>query len=258
MSKTETPSSSASSGVKPQRKQKAFLCEQDVLQIYSNRPLRDEDGTFLPSTSRSKELADMYKVSDKTVRDIWNRRSWGKVTRPLWSEAEVAAVQSQERSLLSSSSQDKSIVLARTRAPGRPRGSHDTVKRRKEPEEHDQEPSVQEEEEEVESEQDDAEEEVRKTEEDPFSIDWQAAKVAFDLSTMVSAMDMATPAGVLLALPLPSSALFLPRFSAAGADATAAVEAGGWSMADEQAEDVAVWKAKMLCEYAAEYAANYA
>ncbi len=38
--------------------------------------------------SRSIELGKLYNVSDKTIRDIWNRRTWTFATRHLWSPTE--------------------------------------------------------------------------------------------------------------------------------------------------------------------------
>ena len=34
-------------------------------------------------------IASRYNVSPKTVRDIWNRRTWCNATRSLWSASEV-------------------------------------------------------------------------------------------------------------------------------------------------------------------------
>ena len=34
-------------------------------------------------------LASRYNVSPKTIRDIWNRRTWVVATRSLWSPSEV-------------------------------------------------------------------------------------------------------------------------------------------------------------------------
>lgn len=38
-----------------------------------------------------KAVAPRFAVSAKTVREIWSGRSWTRVTRPEWSQAEIAA-----------------------------------------------------------------------------------------------------------------------------------------------------------------------
>lgn len=104
---------------------RASLSQTAVLEIFSSRPRRSQDGVFLPSTATSKELAKKFNIADKTVRDIWNRRSWAKVTRELWTDAEVKAEATGENAT------DGELVAAKTRQPGRPRGAIDTVSRKK-------------------------------------------------------------------------------------------------------------------------------
>ena len=38
----------------------------------------------------AKRLAHRFGVAPRTVRDIWNLRTWVETTRPLWSSADVA------------------------------------------------------------------------------------------------------------------------------------------------------------------------
>mmetsp|Transcript_45378 Transcript_45378/g.106553 ORF Transcript_45378/g.106553 Transcript_45378/m.106553 type:complete len:182 (+) Transcript_45378:94-639(+) len=67
-----------------------YLNEQSVLEIFACRPLRcRKTGGLVQSTSTCRELARRYKVSDNTVRGIWSRRSWVKVTRPFWTAEEL-------------------------------------------------------------------------------------------------------------------------------------------------------------------------
>lgn len=54
--------------------------------IYQQRP-RDA-GTKYGSMAAAAKLGEVYDVSPKTIRDIWNRKSWVKATRPLWTERE--------------------------------------------------------------------------------------------------------------------------------------------------------------------------
>jgi hypothetical protein len=50
------------------------------------------------SQDLSSKLADRFGVSPKTVRNIWNLRTWAETTRPLWSPAEVARGANKRRS----------------------------------------------------------------------------------------------------------------------------------------------------------------
>jgi hypothetical protein len=52
---------------------RSVLTESEVREIYAKRA-----GTLGGYTAVS--LARIYKVSDKTVRDIWCGRSWGRIT----------------------------------------------------------------------------------------------------------------------------------------------------------------------------------
>mmetsp|Transcript_13984 Transcript_13984/g.28924 ORF Transcript_13984/g.28924 Transcript_13984/m.28924 type:complete len:362 (+) Transcript_13984:427-1512(+) len=105
------------------------LSLENVLEIFNNRPLRfEQDQTFVPSPRTSRRLANQFRISDRAVRDIWNRRSWRDVTQQLWSLAEVAAdpdaAPSVDPSVLSQ------VRPAQVRRPGRPRGAADSYDRR--------------------------------------------------------------------------------------------------------------------------------
>eukprot|EP00286_Rhodomonas_abbreviata_P024782 CAMPEP_0181301304 /NCGR_PEP_ID=MMETSP1101-20121128/7349_1 /TAXON_ID=46948 /ORGANISM="Rhodomonas abbreviata, Strain Caron Lab Isolate" /LENGTH=185 /DNA_ID=CAMNT_0023406593 /DNA_START=44 /DNA_END=601 /DNA_ORIENTATION=+ len=104
------------------------LSDDAVLLIFAERPMRNEDDqTFVTSTKCIQELADYYGIQPRTVRDIWNRRSWGKVTRPAWSIQEIAS-DPNERALLDETLL-QAITPARCRKRGRPHGAKDTNKR---------------------------------------------------------------------------------------------------------------------------------
>lgn len=126
------PAQSPSDGAQtPRRPRRGSLAIPAVLEVYASRPARTTDGMFVPSTEWCKEVAKKFEVSDKTIREIWNRKSWSKVTRPLWTEAEVAAEQeaiSQTNDGISGHG-DGERAIAKTRQPGRPRGAKDTVRR---------------------------------------------------------------------------------------------------------------------------------
>eukprot|EP00960_Hanusia_phi_P040069 754228-Hanusia_phi.AAC.3 len=62
----------------------------------------------------SSLVAAKYGISSKTVRDIWDRRTWAEATIELWTDREREEYEAQER-----------------RNPGRPPGSKDTKPRKK-------------------------------------------------------------------------------------------------------------------------------
>eukprot|EP00961_Rhodomonas_salina_P298044 3937745-Rhodomonas_salina.2 len=111
------------SGSPAQRTRKyGLLSEEAVLQIFMRRPSRNVDGVFEPSSGSSHRLAAMYGVSERSIREIWNRRCWANLTRPLMTDAEVAAKFGAKES-----SEDVH-GLAKQRRVGRPKGSKSTRK----------------------------------------------------------------------------------------------------------------------------------
>ena len=44
----------------------------------------------------ANRLACRYGVAPRTVRDIWNLRTWAEATRPLWSSADFARAAKKE------------------------------------------------------------------------------------------------------------------------------------------------------------------
>eukprot|EP00961_Rhodomonas_salina_P195019 2632963-Rhodomonas_salina.1 len=62
---------------------RGYLTEKSVLEIFALRPRRSlVTGATPPNPVKSRMLASQYNVSNKTVRDIWNRNSWSKLTEP--------------------------------------------------------------------------------------------------------------------------------------------------------------------------------
>ena len=64
---------------------RAVLSYADVIEIFK---CRKQNPTIRQSKSAS-ELATIFKISPKTVRDIWNRRTWICETKPLWSAGDT-------------------------------------------------------------------------------------------------------------------------------------------------------------------------
>lgn len=101
---------------------KAKLSATDALEIFSVRPARKEgDQTYVPSSTISYTLADRFNVGERTIRDIWNRRSWRDVTRPLWTLSELAA--DPATSGLMQKSVLEQVMPAQPRKPGRPKAT---------------------------------------------------------------------------------------------------------------------------------------
>ena len=60
------------------------LTEEDVATIFQARLERSGGRSHVAS-----KLAERFGVASRTVRDIWNLKTWVKTTRPLWSNAEI-------------------------------------------------------------------------------------------------------------------------------------------------------------------------
>jgi len=53
------------------------LTPENVVAIFNERPHRSRcDQPFTPCTHFTRQLADDYNICERTIRDIWNRRSW--------------------------------------------------------------------------------------------------------------------------------------------------------------------------------------
>eukprot|EP00961_Rhodomonas_salina_P116512 1568356-Rhodomonas_salina.1 len=66
---------------------KKYLTKQSVLEIFAARPRpTDAAGDKVTKHEKSLELANKYGVSNKTIQQIWNRKSWVKLTQRLFNE----------------------------------------------------------------------------------------------------------------------------------------------------------------------------
>ena len=61
-----------------------ILTEEEVTTIFQARLERSGRRCQLAS-----KLAERFGIASRTVRDIWNLKTWVKTTRPLWSNAEI-------------------------------------------------------------------------------------------------------------------------------------------------------------------------
>jgi hypothetical protein len=84
---------SQSSDVATRARPRAVLTAEQAVEIYRRRPqivpsvlMHDQI-----SSGRTLHVAMHFGVSPKTVRDIWNRRSWAPETRHLWTPGEKPA-----------------------------------------------------------------------------------------------------------------------------------------------------------------------
>jgi hypothetical protein len=61
------------------------------MQIYESRPRSESEKCITSAASRSQQTAEKYNVNAKTIRDIWNRITWIKATRSLWTDEVILA-----------------------------------------------------------------------------------------------------------------------------------------------------------------------
>mmetsp|Transcript_34889 Transcript_34889/g.54535 ORF Transcript_34889/g.54535 Transcript_34889/m.54535 type:complete len:185 (+) Transcript_34889:79-633(+) len=95
--------------------------------IFAMRPPRKDDTMEFDASAGPKptEVGRMFGVSSKVVRDIWNRKTWARATRHLWSPLEIAASVAQETGV------GGATPMAKVRKPGRPAGAKDGMPRKK-------------------------------------------------------------------------------------------------------------------------------
>lgn len=109
-----------------------ILTAEQAVEIYTKRNLKGS--SHATSSCISNEVAEQYGVNSKTIRDIWNRATWVKATRPLWTEEEEALYVRAETNANAASEGGPARpgaenaasgdgVVKRTR--GRPKGSRD-------------------------------------------------------------------------------------------------------------------------------------
>eukprot|EP00961_Rhodomonas_salina_P080260 1079451-Rhodomonas_salina.2 len=62
---------------------RGYLNEKSILEIFALRPRPSPITGVIPfDTAHCRALSSLYKISNKTVRDVWLRNSWAKVTEP--------------------------------------------------------------------------------------------------------------------------------------------------------------------------------
>ncbi len=71
---------------------RAVLTEEQAIEIYAFGQKMKNHGVDPPKDGKSVALAKQYDVSPKTIRDIWNRRTWTQETRHLWGENEFPMI----------------------------------------------------------------------------------------------------------------------------------------------------------------------
>ena len=100
---------------------RALLNENQAVEIYKLRRMQKPNfeecrsqnaGPTETSRFNACSLAERYSVSPKTIRDIWNRRTWTQETKHLWNEDEGPMIRSKEPKR----SKDREMTLEKTRA----------------------------------------------------------------------------------------------------------------------------------------------
>jgi len=70
---------------------KSVLSQETAIEIFLER-----DVTCLDRFAKCHEVALKYGVSPKTIRDIWNGRTWSRATQTLWTAADVQVFRGTE------------------------------------------------------------------------------------------------------------------------------------------------------------------
>ena len=88
---------------------RAVISKEIAVEIFAKRKMNTKY-----KTADSCLVANEYGVSSKSVRDVWDRRTWVKATMPLWTLAEVEEYEKSNK-----------------RPPGRPLGVTDSKPRKR-------------------------------------------------------------------------------------------------------------------------------
>jgi hypothetical protein len=99
------------------------LSEQSAIEIYKHKLSLQErhtahHGIFTPKLSlrgQSVFVSTMFDVSPKTVRDIWNRRTWQRATFQLWENEDVEAIEVRTRSHIIGATMNQVLSFDTTR-----------------------------------------------------------------------------------------------------------------------------------------------
>mmetsp|Transcript_19614 Transcript_19614/g.48132 ORF Transcript_19614/g.48132 Transcript_19614/m.48132 type:complete len:592 (+) Transcript_19614:318-2093(+) len=109
-----------------------ILSKQQALDIYSMRsPTTTNDTTLQAVAGKSSMVAEMYGVSPKTIRDIWNRKTWAQVTRGLWTQEEADEYALEQAQAKLPPAERQAIKAEMRKRRGRPPGSKDSRPRRR-------------------------------------------------------------------------------------------------------------------------------
>eukprot|EP00292_Cryptomonas_paramecium_P020204 CAMPEP_0113676964 /NCGR_PEP_ID=MMETSP0038_2-20120614/8973_1 /TAXON_ID=2898 /ORGANISM="Cryptomonas paramecium" /LENGTH=183 /DNA_ID=CAMNT_0000594127 /DNA_START=82 /DNA_END=633 /DNA_ORIENTATION=+ /assembly_acc=CAM_ASM_000170 len=71
--------------------QRRILTKEQAISIYMQRTIK---------ATRASLVAAKFQVNPKTVRDIWNRRTWAEETQHLWEEGDEPVIRSRRRLLI--------------------------------------------------------------------------------------------------------------------------------------------------------------
>ena len=84
--------------------QRAILSQEQAIQIYQRLQRKISDANDF---STAKLMAHTYGVSVKTIRDIWNRRTWTKETQHLWGPTDTRKIRRKKIAASPKTSSDK-------------------------------------------------------------------------------------------------------------------------------------------------------
>jgi hypothetical protein len=93
------------------------LTKEKAVEIYATKLsfLKGSKLSLSPQLAlkgRSESASTKFGVSAKTIRDIWNRRTWQHATWPLWADESNHAEKSEGRSLCSTNELVNALSLS--------------------------------------------------------------------------------------------------------------------------------------------------
>ena len=93
---------------------RTVLTKQQATKIYMIGQAARHCGLDPLYGGQSAKIAKMYCVSPKTIRDIWNRRTWQNETRHLWAETDKPMIRYKKFAVSSDQSACPTFSLTRT------------------------------------------------------------------------------------------------------------------------------------------------
>eukprot|EP00961_Rhodomonas_salina_P162873 2194206-Rhodomonas_salina.2 len=118
-------------------KSQIVLTKEQAIEIYGLRRITPDLSVKLAEIAgKSALVAEVYSVSPKTIRDIWNRKTWTQATRQFWTEEETSVhafehVKAMLPAYMPGYAPTTDIMAIKQKPRGRPPGSKDSRPRKR-------------------------------------------------------------------------------------------------------------------------------